>query len=171
MASLLLETNIRLERMMYELVWAPCALQIGWAWLVLLPIRNSDITEVDAFTCICCSLQALSWYRSILVLWVRRLRDRGEPSCPSAHTPKAGRIRMPIQAAEHMLRTLQTPLLSHVCVHSLLFQSSTSLLVFLPTCRCRQCVCHVGDSTPSAQHRASLGPSLHAPARDSKTHT
>ena len=88
MASLLLETNIRLQPMMCELVWAPCALHIGCAWLALLPIRNSDLhfIEVGAFTSICPSLQALSWCRFILVLWVRRLRDRGETNCPS-HTP------------------------------------------------------------------------------------
>ena len=87
MALLLLETNIRLELMMCELVWAPRALQIGCAWLALLPIRNSDLhfPEVGAFTSICSSLQALSCCRFILVLRVRRLGDRGETSCPS-HT-------------------------------------------------------------------------------------
>lgn len=87
LAPLLLETNIRLEPMMCELVWAPCALQIGCACVALLPTRNSDLhfPEVGAFTSICPSLQALSWCRFILCLWVRRLRDRGETGCPS-HT-------------------------------------------------------------------------------------
>lgn len=82
--------------------------------------------------------------------------------------PKAGRIRMPIQATEHVPRTLQTPLLSHAHGRSpALPQSSTSLHVFTANLGAdRACVMWV--IPPSAQHRAPLGPSLQALVHDSK---
>ena len=67
-----------------------------------------------------------------------------------------------------MLRTLRTPLLSHARVRSLLSHSLPLPYMFSCQPVGAGSVRHVGDSTPSAQHRAPLGPSLHALVHDSK---